>query len=61
LRQIPQLVAGRLRQQVVGDPHAEVAAAGELHDGGVVAGSCCDPPTASIALVIPNLLSSPKK
>jgi len=36
--QIPLLVASRLRQQVVGDPHAEVAAAGELHDGGVVAG-----------------------
>jgi len=38
LRQIPLLVASRPRQQVVGDPHAEVAAADELHDGGVVAG-----------------------
>ena len=33
--QIPQLPAGCLWQQVVGDPHAEVAAAGEMHDGGV--------------------------
>ena len=38
LREVLQLPAGRLRQQVVGDPHAEVAAAGKLHDGGVVVG-----------------------
>jgi hypothetical protein len=36
LRQVLQLPASGLRQQVVGDPHAEVAAAGKPHNGGVV-------------------------